>query len=93
MVGRPGSQPGAGVLDVGCHPVLKGLGGTALQQREEAGCIVSLGLQVLWSRVAEKSNPSNLDCIQIEISASNFMTKIYSVVLQNGYCHILRLYF
>ena len=29
--------------------------------------------------VAEKSNPSNLDCIQIEISASNLMPKIYAV--------------
>ena len=44
------------------------------------------------SRVAEKSNPSNLDCIQIEISASNLMAKFTQFWLQNEYCCILRFF-
>ena len=42
---------------------------------------------MVLNRVAEKSNPSNLDCIQIEISASNLMTKCTQFLSQNGYCH------
>ena len=36
------------------------------------------------TRVAEKSNLSNLDCIQTEIYASNLMKKKNYAVLQNG---------
>ena len=46
---------------------------------------------LLPTRVAEKSNPSNLDFIQIEISASNLMPKFTQFLSQNGHCCILRL--
>ena len=42
-------------------------------------------------RVAEKSYPSYPDCIQIEISASNWMPKFTHFLSQNGQCCILRL--
>ena len=38
------------------------------------------------ARVAEKSNPSNLDCIQIEISASNLLPKLTHV-----FCFVAKL--
>ena len=44
-VDRPGGQPGDGVLDGDCHPVLEGLGEAALQQGGEVGRLVSLGLK------------------------------------------------
>ena len=43
-------------------------------------------------RVAEKSNPSNLDCIQIEISASNLMPKFTQFLSQNEHCRMFRLF-
>ena len=42
-------------------------------------------------RVAEKSNPSNPDCIQIEFNSSSLMPKLTHFLLPNGQSHILRL--
>ena len=48
---------------------------------------------LLVARVAEKSSPSNLNCIQIEISASNFIPKCMQFLLQNGKCRTLHITF
>ena len=40
------------------------------------------------ARVAEKLYPSYLDCIQIEISASNLIKKVWLFLSQNVYRHI-----
>ena len=53
--------------------------------------LVMMVVMAVVKRVAEKSNPSNLDCIQIEISASNLMPKFTHFLSQNGQCRILRL--
>ena len=54
--------------------------------------LVMMVVMAVVKRVAENSNPSNLDCIQIEISASNLMPKCMQFLSQNEHCRILPIF-